>query len=505
MDLSSVLPHIIELWKDVNATQSVLITIENNSNAALDRMTRAEDAHSNGGFRGPLPKLRIEPGDTDSFVSQDSENSILTGTEGSLKYNAGGMGQAEWTITWNNAAIDPFGRNEVTSDVEGPEGSFYLHSGEIGDGNRAHASFVISGGPPHLGPPPKKKRKKEDGDDDDEGIDATCIVTVVNDTATTLHLVNQGHERGGFLSFPAGHIDPGESDSFASVETQGAETGGSKGFAQYRVGDGDTFVTLEWDNPEDEDNGSAASVAGGDGSVTVLEQVGAGDENVPFTFTVSGGSDTPPPEPEWAPPVEVEQPTLRMGDDNPDGWVEYLQELLNLQIGAGLAVDGDFGSATQAAVRRLQRDYDIQVDGVVGYQTWAVLRGETPAPASTDGRAPHTYVEQGAEARWWGEGQHGTGYDPAADTVYLSLVSVGTQLPQGLSATIRFTGNDTGEVAVLEAPLGEPITVHAEGGADYVLEVAGLREAYGSGVHTVEAYLPAELGGDYTTFQIRLE
>lgn len=42
---------------------------------------------------------------------------------------------------------------------------------------------------------------------------------------------------------------------------------------------------------------------------------------------------------------------------------------------AKLAIDGSFGSATQAAIKRFQTCYpgNLSVDGVVGPQTWAAL------------------------------------------------------------------------------------------------------------------------------------
>jgi hypothetical protein len=343
------------------------------------------------------------------------------------------------------------------------------------------------------------------------GITSRCIITVTNETESVLTLIDQGHTRGGFLGSPLPTLDPGESDNFASVETQGVTDPalqGSAGFIRYRIeAPGGGIWTSTWDNPEKAQNTSTSEVEQVPEGMefTALDQIGEGEENVPVAFILSGGPVGPPPQDvEWAPPVEVEQPTLRRRDDNPDGWVEYLQQMLN-DSGHPVAVDGNFGPGTEAAVRQVQRDFDIQVDGVVGNQTWAVLRGERPVEASTDGRAPHSHVEGGVEARWYAEGSQGTSYDPQQDVVTFALWSVGTEIPVGRVATMRFTGNDSGEVAVMEVPIADPIAVHPEGGAEYRLQVEALRDSFGAGVHTVEAYLPEDLGGDYITFQIRIE
>lgn len=53
--------------------------------------------------------------------------------------------------------------------------------------------------------------------------------------------------------------------------------------------------------------------------------------------------------------------------------VGVLQEALNVELGSSLDVDWDFGSRTEAAVRRFQTRYGLDVDGVVGPQTWGQL------------------------------------------------------------------------------------------------------------------------------------
>lgn len=55
--------------------------------------------------------------------------------------------------------------------------------------------------------------------------------------------------------------------------------------------------------------------------------------------------------------------------------VKRLQALLRSHGSPGLAVDGDFGPATEAAVKRFQASRKLAVDGIVGPQTWAALEG----------------------------------------------------------------------------------------------------------------------------------
>lgn len=69
--------------------------------------------------------------------------------------------------------------------------------------------------------------------------------------------------------------------------------------------------------------------------------------------------------------------TLRRGERGSSG-VEALQEQLSKRYGYAIAVDGDFGPSTHAAVLDFQAMLGLQVDGTVGRDTWqALLSSET--------------------------------------------------------------------------------------------------------------------------------
>lgn len=57
------------------------------------------------------------------------------------------------------------------------------------------------------------------------------------------------------------------------------------------------------------------------------------------------------------------------------------QEVIELQQGLGIKADGDFGSATETAVKKFQMDNGLMVDGIVGDQTFAAIRSKN---ATTD-------------------------------------------------------------------------------------------------------------------------
>lgn len=72
---------------------------------------------------------------------------------------------------------------------------------------------------------------------------------------------------------------------------------------------------------------------------------------------------------------------LRKGSTGSE--VEELQRKLT-SLGYTLgSVDGDFGEKTLAAVKAFQKDYSLDVDGVVGNQTWAALDNAVAAKSPT--------------------------------------------------------------------------------------------------------------------------
>ena len=69
--------------------------------------------------------------------------------------------------------------------------------------------------------------------------------------------------------------------------------------------------------------------------------------------------------------VKDNTPRLRRGSQGDE--VADLQMLLNSKYGYDLEVDGNFGKATESAVKDFQKKHGLTADGVVGKKTWAAL------------------------------------------------------------------------------------------------------------------------------------
>lgn len=101
----------------------------------------------------------------------------------------------------------------------------------------------------------------------------------------------------------------------------------------------------------------------------------------------------PPKEPEKQPEKkpEEEKPvsykTLRRGNYG-EAVKQLQQRLQDLGYDLGICgIDGDFGQATEKAVKAFQKDHGLKVDGIAGPKTWEALEGAQKAPEK-----PKTYT-----------------------------------------------------------------------------------------------------------------
>ena len=105
-------------------------------------------------------------------------------------------------------------------------------------------------------------------------------------------------------------------------------------------------------------------------------------ESRPWTWwgelkNVDYSNETPAPEPT---PEPVKKPTIRKGNRN--AYVKDMQTMLrDLGYNLGICgVDGDFGTATEAALKAFQKDHDgpdgkaLAIDGICGPATWWALQ-----------------------------------------------------------------------------------------------------------------------------------
>lgn len=112
-----------------------------------------------------------------------------------------------------------------------------------------------------------------------------------------------------------------------------------------------------------------------------LDATACPGRNYPFNEIVNGAKNFGKVEAETTneegSTVKVELKMLGKGDEG-----EQVKTLQHLLIAKGYnlkkyGADGDFGGETDAAVRAFQRDNHLDVDGIVGKQTWSRLLGVT--------------------------------------------------------------------------------------------------------------------------------
>jgi zinc D-Ala-D-Ala carboxypeptidase len=108
-----------------------------------------------------------------------------------------------------------------------------------------------------------------------------------------------------------------------------------------------------------------------------------------------------------------------IGEGNSSNMVTSLQRFIKDFYGCSpsLAIDGDFGPNTQAAVECVQGVLKIQVDGIVGPQTWGALYKYQGSAGCSQPSLTYTYFSPAGPCDWrqndstgvWGVvGLHGT-------------------------------------------------------------------------------------------------
>lgn len=507
------LPDYIKLAKELGLDLKDLLVNKNTSAISVVNRTQhtlhfMSEAREHNGQTGAgalkiLPPNEIGPGETGTFLSGESPSSFLGlgGDEGWVVYAVGAPEHSQWTIHWNNP--EKFDDNHADAEIVFPNGQTEP-DGTVID-YKFTVAFAQSGST--LVPFEFVLLEEGFGGGPDGVVDKnSCVITIMNETKETLFLNETHFNDGDLVSFPDDEIPPDGQTTFTVSEKLRPDhrREGVSGFARYSVTQDPAHAlwTVQWINPEQGPNTANDRL---DGSSVDRYQTGPPlmpsdqKESTPVRFVLrdhgGGGGGGGNGQPKETPPPETDEPTLRVGDNSVDGWVEYLQEMLNNAGYGPLALDGDFGKGTLGAVLRLQHDRNLMQDGIVGNQTWASLRGEDPRAPSTDGRVPHTYVEQGPEARWYQE-DNWVFYTAESDSLMIIAYNVGN-VEIGVNqftATADLTrqSDNTSVQIHLTGASGAPAPV----GELFLFELANASHQLGPGTWTVHAWLPAELGGD---------
>jgi hypothetical protein len=506
----------IELKELLFNTNTSAITIVNRTAHTLHFLREIDRV--SGAFK-TLPPDQIAPGETGSFLSGESSGILnaLKGDDAKVVYSVGDDASfCQWTMHWNNPEaadpLDPVHANEADSFLSPrqqtlPDGTvveFEVVEEWAQNGSTlVPFQFVI--------------RDDESGGRTDGVVDKnSCVITVLNETEQSLFLMDVEFNDGDIVTFPADEI-PSEGETTFTVSEKlrpDHRREGVTGYARYTVTQDfqHALWTLQWHNPEVGENIAQNTL---DGASAGLYQAGPPmmpsdqKENTPVRFVLrdaggGGGGTTPPqPKPREEPPPETDEPTLRHGDQSVDGWVEYLQTLLEHWGHGPVPHDGDFEDTTLGAVRAFQRrmkatNPGVMVDGIVGHQTWALLREEDPRPPSTDGREPHTYVEHGPEARWNREDE-GILYDTNQDWLAMGAFVVGDVSIEASqhTAVADFTPVGGGATIQLELEMFAADGHTAQEHEHFSFGLRNVSTHLTEGVtYDVHAWMHSDLGGD---------
>lgn len=362
---------------------------------STDVELRKRDHRRLAGVYETEPPRTIPPGSTIDFEVR-SEGALtdqqLQLAAGALTWTpVGAVGSELWSVEFS-AGIQSTAKSDI------PANEHHVADPPIIQGKDFRFNLRNQGSPP----PPRPES-------------FVSIVRVINKTQVALFKGDDKLTSGTYEKSPANTIPAapqgGSSTIEFAVRSQNKEDGGQ--LTELVSG----AVNWEPDGPvvgEEWETKFAVSSTTKPGAEFKLSHIDsdyyiaeAGYPRGAFEFFLKPNRNAPP-EPEFDPPsARSRQPTLRFGDVSKDGWVEYLQQLLNFHANNNkLKIDGDFREKTYKAVcdfqKKCKKEHKdlVMDDGIVGHQTWALLREGAFEKPGTDGRKPHTYEEKGAQARW---------------------------------------------------------------------------------------------------------
>jgi len=466
------------------------VTVVNQTSQTV--FLRKQDNAAGGDFvTNPLTSLA--PGGSTNFIYGETPGTNDHRCRGTMSWDIGDPKLGSWSMMWDN---QKGAKNLSASFLAPDDGSFHtLDQIDQGDEN-VPVIFTLTGG---TAPKPAAGTR--------------CAITVVNQTQVALNQITVLTNSGAFQQQPPAKIDAGGSARFLFTSPPDDPSKEANGGVQWSIGDTSSIAwQTTWRKPPNGsstvDNRVAPDGSGFNGAATVNDG-NDGTAEIAFTLT-GGGQPQPEPDDEFAPPPKTKQPTLRIRDKSPDGWVEYAQRLLNKwSISKGLPkdpVNGDFNAAMQKKVKAFQADQQCLPDGVIGNETWSMLREGPKEKVGTDGRKPHSFEQKDAQGRFVTEKPDSTGYSKADDSYFMRIVSVGEKPIDAFDVEVKVTQPD-GTSHAHHFKIGAAVSPSDDGqGNFHLLVINGFRRAFGLAKNprapidpltcSVDAYLPKEIGGD---------
>ncbi len=468
------------------------VTVENDSDQTIYLRKESNSGSEFGEFI-TNPKKMLKPGDSTDFMYGAAANDPQRQCRGKLFWDVGDPALTQWELMWDNRVQ----MNNISASFLTPDNVGFHTLDQIDNGDEnVPASFTLSG-----------KSVKPPSDQT-----ANYTVAVNNKTDADLVFDSAAGLGGKLQPQPPATLAAG-----ASVQLKLAmdgSTGGGQGSLVWKVGDGGSTWTNEWTIPAAGDPTVQATVDPANPSLTSDAKTIELADETGLTFTVTGTAGPPDqPDDDFAPPPSSKQPTLRKGDDDSDGWVEYAQRLLNKwALGKGQPKDninGNFDGAMEAKVKAFQTDRQCSlVDGIIGNETWSLLREGPKENVGTDGRKPHSFKETGPQGRFVTERADVTGYDASDDHYFIWVVSTGEQPLDDYKATMKVTQPD-GTSHTHSVAIGPVTLPSGDGQGDFhtVLfrpfkRIFKLKPGVEPTSCSIDAYLPQEIGGDRLQVQV---